>query len=535
MAALNRITGIPGAGKTERLKRHVEAWHRQDGISADRIVCTSFTKTAAQVLRGRLPIPAGNASTLHSLAYRALGSMPIAEADASLVEDWNGQHHGATWQVKASRKVEALEDTAETMAFGPSSEQGAELAAYTLWRATGRTSKRLETQTKAFAAAWEDYKRQTHSIDFQDMIDYALRDADHCPGDPDCFVVDEAQDLNPTQWALALKWGQAAAHRFVAAGDPAQTLYQFTGATPETLLAPLPAGGQDVLLGHSWRCPPAVLKHAETWLRQHSGSMCEGRNVTADDNKVGWVDSCAATWADPAELVRALRRHSQAGETCAVLGSYSYLLGPTIAALRDAGVPFWNPYRLHNTAWNPLHHREGTTSSVQRLQCWFEGRPTGAHAVTALENLPARYFVGSRKAALARLTAMPTVESLEGILQPEGAHAWVEADGAWYANAHGTESQRKALRFALNLFLADPEAFDADPRVIVGTIHSIKGGQAEHIYLLPDLTARVREAASFDRDQRDAVIRTWYVGITRAQVAVHECEPDNYRNCIEAL
>ena len=214
MAALNRITGIPGAGKTERLKAHIEAWHRRDAIDVQKIVCCSFTKGAAQVLRGRLPIPPQNASTLHSLAFRALGSAPVAEAEQGLIDDWNAEHHGMTWQVGEGRR-QSLEDSAAEQSFGTGSGpegRGAELRAYTLWRATGRVSKRLEVQTQAFAAAWEDYKRQTHSIDYQDMIDYAIRDVDTAPGDPDCFVVDEAQDLNPTQWVLAAKWEIGRAH-----------------------------------------------------------------------------------------------------------------------------------------------------------------------------------------------------------------------------------------------------------------------------------------------------------------------------------
>ena len=56
------------------------------------------------------------------------------------------------------------------------------------------------------------------------------------------------------------------------------------------------------------------------------------------------------------------------------------------------------------------------------------------------------------------------------------------------------------------------------PRVVVGTIHSVKGAEADEVVLLPDLS-RVGAEAYEGRGLggKDSVLRTFYFGITRAK------------------
>ena len=54
------------------------------------------------------------------------------------------------------------------------------------------------------------------------------------------------------------------------------------------------------------------------------------------------------------------------------------------------------------------------------------------------------------------------------------------------------------------------------PRVIVGTIHSVKGGEAEHVHLLPDLARSSFQGWVTPGPSRDAVLRLFYVAATRA-------------------
>jgi superfamily I DNA/RNA helicase len=69
--------------------------------------------------------------------------------------------------------------------------------------------------------------------------------------------------------------------------------------------------------------------------------------------------------------------------------------------------------------------------------------------------------------------------------------------------------------------LADP------PRVIVGTIHSVKGGEAEVVYLFPDLSPTGEVAYQRPGPQRDSVIRLFYVGMTRARQTLYICRQES--------
>jgi len=55
------------------------------------------------------------------------------------------------------------------------------------------------------------------------------------------------------------------------------------------------------------------------------------------------------------------------------------------------------------------------------------------------------------------------------------------------------------------------------PRICVGTVHSVKGGQADVVYLLPDLSPSGMREWTRPGDGRDGIIRTFYVGMTRAR------------------
>jgi superfamily I DNA/RNA helicase len=54
------------------------------------------------------------------------------------------------------------------------------------------------------------------------------------------------------------------------------------------------------------------------------------------------------------------------------------------------------------------------------------------------------------------------------------------------------------------------------PKVVIGTIHSVKGAEAEVVYLSPDLSRKGYEEWMGFPEQRDVVRRVFYVGMTRS-------------------
>jgi len=63
--------------------------------------------------------------------------------------------------------------------------------------------------------------------------------------------------------------------------------------------------------------------------------------------------------------------------------------------------------------------------------------------------------------------------------------------------------------------------------VIVGTIHSVKGGEADVVCLFPDLSGEGDAAYQQAGAPRDSVIRQFYVGMTRARETLYICQQES--------
>ena len=62
-----------------------------------------------------------------------------------------------------------------------------------------------------------------------------------------------------------------------------------------------------------------------------------------------------------------------------------------------------------------------------------------------------------------------------------------------------------------------PRSLLDSPRLFVGTIHSFKGGEADSVMLFPDLSPAGMRHWMHPGPARDSVLRTMYVGMTRAR------------------
>ena len=67
------------------------------------------------------------------------------------------------------------------------------------------------------------------------------------------------------------------------------------------------------------------------------------------------------------------------------------------------------------------------------------------------------------------------------------------------------------------------------PQIVVGTIHSVKGGEADVVYLFPDLSRAGDAQYQRMGPPRDSVVRLFYVGMTRARNTLYLCQPETPR------
>lgn len=111
----------------------------------------------------------------------------------------------------------------------------------------------------------------------------------------DWVFVDEAQDTNPVRRAIA-KLALKPGGRLVAVGDERQAIYGFTGASHDAMdLIKAEFNCVELPLTVSYRCPQAVVRHAQTlvpYLEAHDG---------APEGEVLWLP----LWSPPSIVARA--------------------------------------------------------------------------------------------------------------------------------------------------------------------------------------------------------------------------------------
>ena len=529
-----RIFGPPGTGKTTHLTRQIG--RAADSYGANSILVTSFSRAAAAELAGRnLPIPRDRVGTLHSHCWHALGGPEIAEAN---VDDWNRDNPslGITPSQKHGKlDGEAAGEDSEMKKGGD--EQLERLNRYRglmLPRETWRGTL-LEFETK-----WTEYKRENGLLDFTDLIETCLRDVAVAPHAPSVIFADEAQDLNRMQLSLVRKWGERANY-FIVAGDDDQTIYSFTGATPEAFLDPDIPDNHKITLKQSYRVPRAVHRLAEEMIRRVARRQQKEYLPRPEDGALDRFSRDGYKRTEIAIVPDAMKQVEQ-GKTVMFLASCSYMLRPLIQVLRKQGVPFHNPYRKSNGFWNPLRTAK-PGSTANRIVSLLVGHPDfgeghrqwsmGDVALWA-EWLQAKGVL--RLGMKARFKSCDieqpaTIERLNDIFEPDALDSLM---GAW---DHGYRELLEWWRTRVTADGGTRVQFPAEiaakrgplsllqvPQVMVGTIHSVKGGQADVVYLFPDLSPAVAAQYARAGAARDSVIRQFYVGVTRTREKLYLCQ-----------
>lgn len=568
------VFGPPGTGKTHYLTNQVRNVVQQFGPES--LVVVSFSVTAAREISGRgLGLPDRAVGTLHSLAYRAVGHSLDVALDPKVLAGWN-QDVGSEWRITPdNRRANAA---AATEGGGGNTNLPANgddlIAALDKARALGEDPADYPPDLAAFATAWHKWKDEVNALDYTDMIELALelaRAGEPAPGNPMVLVVDEGQDLTALEVQLVLAWGRLAKSVVIALDDD-QAIMEWRGADP-TLLLDLESQGFTVdrlVLDKSYRVPYAVHRVADRWVHRISARqekvynprtvteplLHNGKPVVDDDGKPAMRDTGVrvegAAYLVPeslgsTELIGSIDAELlDTGRTIMVIASCTYMLDPMIRGLREAGIPYWNPLRPSEGRWNPFNAASGmsTAERVRRYLMPHEdlgdrGRLWTGEDLRAFVPLLDVKRAGLRRGVKSSLDMLPKgevseqdVTSIFPGLDEFDLDRALSADPEWFAGAL-MESKAKACAFPLQVVRKRGVAALLDPpRVLIGTIHSVKGGASDVVYLSPDLSTA--GAGQLDTvNGRDQMRRLFYVAVTRAYEELRLLAPDNPRNFIK--
>ena len=509
------VIGPPGTGKTTFLARQVEFDAQQRGSEAV-VVCSHTRAAAAEIGQRHLPLDPDHVGTLHSLAYRALGRPTLLETGDGLKAFSEAYPR---YEMSARYSMEDKE-----AGIGSRCEGDNYLAEYGRLRNLQVPRELWPTEVGAFAIAWEDYKQSGAGIDFTDMIELALAETDLPKPGTEVLICDEAQDLSRLQYGLVSRWA-GNVPKCVLAFDADQSIYAFAGATPEVFLETEPR--ELKVLEQSWRVPRAVHAIALRWIRTAS----RRRDVTyLPRDADGEVGVSPSTWRVPERIIDDVEEDLRSGDgTVMLLAACGYMLAPIVAALRQRGIPFHNPYRVTNGAWNPFGSKHKATSTVGRVLMFLAPFAEDAKRFwTPSEvRLWSEIVVGCwKRGGKGRLRELPddtdemaVVSEVVAAMQTnEDAEAVTDgANATWWLRHRLAANRQNVGRYVLDVLEGWPREEIQRPRVVVGTIHSVKGGEADNVYLMPDLSPQGAMEWHGGGSGRDEVIRQFYVGMTRAR------------------
>jgi DNA helicase II / ATP-dependent DNA helicase PcrA len=525
-----------GTGKTRAVAHRIAYAVATGVVDPARVLAVAFTARAAGELRGRLRLlgrqvmPAGGmeqvqARTFHAAALRQLthfwpqtvgGPAPrVLDSKISLVAE-------VARRLRVQLSLPDLRDAAGEIEWAKVTGVRPEEYPQASSKASRSQPVAPATLSRLYAG-YEELCRERHLVDFESVLELTAAILTEHPAAAAAvrdryvsFVVDEYQDVNPLQKMLLDAW-TGDRDDLCVVGDPRQTIYSFTGASPAYLTgfaAEFP-DATVIRLVRNYRSTPQVValanrlgstaRHGAS-RRGHGapGPGGAGGDVLAAQRPAGAepefteYDDDQAEAAAVARRAAALIRSGTAPREIAVLVRTNAQTPAFEQAFGEVGVPF----------------------AVKGAERFFE-RAEVRQAVGLLRSAARSASAGQEPASEVRAV-------LSGIgLSPQPPSGQGRARERW-------ESLEALAQLVDDFFAASPQASLGEladelaarsaighaptmDGVTLASLHAAKGQEWDVVFLagltdgmLPIVYAQTDDAISEER-------RLLYVGVTRAR------------------
>lgn len=264
-------------------------------------------------------------------------------------------------------------------------------------------------------------------------------------------IIDEAQDLTTLQWRMV--W-TAFAHckRIYIAGDDDQSIYQWSGADVGAFLG---IQGHQEILKESWRLPDNLVtysKHISSRIKQRIDKEYHGQQK---EGRVEYVNNLSEIIFDPTASYLCLSRNNM------FLPIYEEWIQKQIVPYSKKGEDVI------------------VAKDLAAIKDYEQIRKT--HIMTSAQHAKFSRLLGDN----------------------------INLNDPWY-DAFQWSSEKILL---IRSLIAAKRITDAS-KVNISTIHAVKGGEADNIIIMQDITKPVKEQLETDPDSEH---RVFYVAATRAK------------------
>jgi DNA helicase-2/ATP-dependent DNA helicase PcrA len=367
-----------GSGKTTTITHRVANQVATGAFRSDEILAVTFTDKAAGEMRARLErlgVTGVRASTFHSAALGQLRFFAPAPpgkimASKALPLRYIGNSLPRPYRFRPAADLATEVEWAKNRRIPPGE----------YLRALGEHEPPIPKDL--MVKVYRDYERRKADqgyADFEDLIEMAIRLFDADAGALEqvrdryhAFTVDEYQDVNLLQHTLLDRWlGERS--ELCAVGDDYQSIYAFTGASPEYLLTMSQRfpSATVVRLEENYRSTPEVLTFAnrlvprlggaEKVLRatRPSGAEPVTRSFSEAEDEAGFI----------VERIRELHAAGTPFEEMALLFRTNARSADFEEALTEAGIAFQGAAFLsRNGARQLLKALRGSGRSVSEVR-----------------------------------------------------------------------------------------------------------------------------------------------------------------------
>nr|WP_040429413.1 ATP-dependent DNA helicase UvrD2 [Corynebacterium pilosum] len=513
-----------GTGKTRTITYRIAHLIDQGQASPNRVLAVTFTSRAAGEMRDRLRtmgIGGVQARTFHAAALRQLRYF------------WPQVYGDMPWRL-IDNKFPLVGRAARSVGLDSSKDMVRDLLGEIEWaKATllspdgykERVDDYHRTPPVDAAKVAEVYSRYEESktspegmlLDFDDLLVHVAGALENSPAVAEefrnqyrTFVVDEYQDVTPLQQRVLEAWlGQR--DDLTVVGDANQTIYSFTGATPDYLLnfSRTYENATVVKLQRDYRSTPEIAGLANTVIGKATGRAAGTRLELIGMREHGPQPTFNAYDDEPTEarevagkILSLINAGVPAGEI-AVLYRVNAQSAEFEQALSDAGIV----YQVRGG--EGFFTRPEVREAIQAL--------TAATRQPHLQQSP----VQAAREVLAPLGLTPT--------EPQGARArerW-QVLGALVDLIEGIVNHGEATDLVGVLQSLHKRAESKQPPAVDGvtlaSLHAAKGLEWDAVFLvgLVENTVPISHAIKAGDEQIEEERRLFYVGVTRARVHLH--------------
>jgi DNA helicase-2/ATP-dependent DNA helicase PcrA len=561
---VTRLFGGPGSGKTTALLDRVEGLLEDDEIEVTDVLVVSYTRAAAAEIRERLAerldtnprALKGNVSTMHAKAYELLnlsrGDVVGEKDKQEFCEEYGIEYEDeyksggrrtarsttlgnkiiatSQWLQRTRRDVADWYDVpfqwnVEEVRLPPDIDPNAQEG--NKYTPTWPSSDDRVDIPEAIRG-WRKYKGDNGLVGFADMLE-RVKQRSLVPH-VDYLVIDEFQDITTLQYDVYEEW-KPHMKKVLIAGDDDQVVYAWQGADPDLLLDT--PRDEDVILPNSYRLPSKILNVVNREIRHIEKRQEKDLKPRKEGGRVEGVHNPSML-----DLARNVRYTVEQDEgTVMVLFRARYQMFQFIDEFLPLGMPF-------STLTDQRMWTDRLTDYVRAVEKLVDDDPvTGLEARRLADMLQESAFGSNERDDLYDVIdeheEAAGTDDLAAFTIPADevrAVAPFVPDGASASDMvrKVTSFQRKSIAA---YFEGPYQGMDPD-HVRLGTIHSAKGREADHVFVSTDLTEKVVEqmAASVSDEElaahgiegftsttspvpilTDNERRVFYVGMSRAR------------------